>query len=212
MSDSFIHLFIHVCGALVACLIESSTSFTDSFSMFACLVCFYVRLCVYFMCRPYWCPATLPLSNPWGSALPGNGPLWHSAAPPLGALQRAAAQALGFCHSGASLSRPRALSRLQHSCMLCIYVWLLVCLFYPQAVSGAQLLWRSAARGSRRCPVIAPSGAQLPRFSALFNELALIRPGARSLLGLPLSAISGLVLSPVLSGNQRPLALSGDQP
>jgi len=61
----------------------------------------------------------------------------------LGLVKRSAASGLGCGHSASGTPRPasaargcKALSRPQH------------------AVSEAQLLWRSAARGSRRCPVV----------------------------------------------------------
>ena len=79
----------------------------------------------------------------------------------LGLVKRSAASGLGCGHSASGTPRPasaargcKALSRPQHVCMLCNYVWALACLFCAQAVSEAQLLWRSAARGSRRCPVV----------------------------------------------------------
>ena len=79
----------------------------------------------------------------------------------LGLVKRSAASGLGCRHSASGTPRPasaargcKALSRSQHVCMFCIYVWALACLFCAQAVSEAQLLWRSAARGSRRCPVV----------------------------------------------------------
>ena len=85
--------FTHACGASIACLIDSSNSVTDPFSMVASLVCLSVRLRVCFVRRPYWCPAALALSHPWHSATIG------SVAPPFGVLWRSAPLAHSPQHS-----------------------------------------------------------------------------------------------------------------